>query len=144
MIEIISFNFDNKVLAKSSGEIRQKVFVEEQQVDPVLEYDGKDPEATHYLCFYNNIPVGTARRRKTTEGIKLERFAVLPSYRNRKIGKELLAFVMNDVKKISEKIYLHAQEKAISYYQRAGFEIVGEAFYEAGIRHFKMTFKNNR
>ncbi|OQA01227.1 MAG: putative N-acetyltransferase YjcF [Bacteroidetes bacterium ADurb.Bin408] len=138
MIEVISFTYDNKTLSALSAKIRQKVFVEEQNVDPALEYDGNDPGATHYLCYYNRIPVGTARWRRTTNGVKLERFAILPPYRNLKIGRELLDFVLNDVKKVSGKIYLHAQEKAVNYYLRAGFAIVGEAFYEAGIKHYKM------
>ena len=46
---------------------------------------------------------------------------------------------MADVSETGKAIYLHAQEKAVTYYQRAGFKVEGEAFFEAGIRHFKMV-----
>ena len=141
MIEIIKFNYDNKVLSAISMKIRQKVFVEEQNVDAILEYDGKDDEATHYLLYYNGKPVGTARWRFTPHGIKLERFALLPEFRNKGIGSAFLKQVMADVLITGQVIYLHAQEKAVTYYEREGFKIEGEAFYEAGIRHFKMLLK---
>ena len=142
MIEIIPFRYDNKLLSRLSKKIRQKVFVEEQKVNAKLEYDGKDEDAFHYLCFFDEKPVGTARWRFTTEGIKLERFAVIRQYRNQKIGQKLLEFVLMDVTKMPGKIYLHAQEKAVNYYQRAGFVTIGTAFYEAGIKHFKMVLSN--
>jgi len=139
--KIVKFKFTDKVLASLSMKIRQKVFVEEQNVDATLEYDGKDTEATHYLLYYSGQPVGTARWRPTLQGIKLERFALLPEFRNKGIGSKLLEKVLEDVLTTGQAIYLHAQEKAVTYYQRAGFIIEGEAFTEAGIRHFKMTLK---
>ena len=140
MVKITKFKSTNKALSALSMAIRQNVFVEEQNVDATLEYDGKDPEATHYLLYYNSQPVGTARWRPTPNGIKLERFALLPEFRNKGIGSKLLERVMSDVSETGKAVYLHAQEKAVTYYQRAGFKVEGEAFYEAGIRHFKMVF----
>jgi len=138
MIEVVIFKHSNKTLAALSMRIRQKVFVEEQGVDATLEYDGKDEDATHYLLYADGLPVGTARRRLTPNGIKLERFALLPECRNKGLGSKLLEEVMKDISETGLAVYLHAQEKAVTYYLRAGFKIEGEAFYEAGIRHFKM------
>lgn len=141
MINTVKFKYDDKVLSAISMSIRQKVFVDEQQVDATLEYDGKDDEATHYLLYYNGDPVGTARWRPTPKGIKLERFALLPEFRNKGIGSKLLEQVMKDVAETEQPIYLHAQEKAVTYYQRAGFVVEGDAFFEAGIRHFRMVLR---
>ena len=38
----------------------------------------------------------------------------------------------------SKKIYLEAQEYAIGYYAKEGFEVVSEPFMEDGIPHVKM------
>jgi predicted GNAT family N-acyltransferase len=38
-------------------------------------------------------------------------------------------------------IYLHAQEHAMNFYQKYGFEAQGDRFYEAGIPHFKMVYR---
>jgi len=141
MIRIVKFKYNDKSLAAISMAIRQKVFVEEQNVDATLEYDGHDGEATHYILYYNGTAVGTARWRQTPKGIKLERFALLPKFRNKGIGSKLLEKVMADVSTTGQTIYLHAQEKAVTYYQRVGFKTEGDAFIEAGIRHYKMVLE---
>jgi len=143
MIKIYRFTFDDQIKSPKAFFIRTKVFVEEQQVDPDLEYDGYDDTAQHYLLEYNNKAVGTARWRNTEKGIKLERFALLPEYRNKRLGSELLKEVLKDVVKLNEEIYLHSQIKAIPYYERVGFIKEGEMFIEAGIKHFLMKFNEN-
>ncbi|QMU29426.1 GNAT family N-acetyltransferase [Adhaeribacter radiodurans] len=122
--------------------IREKVFVEEQKVPQDAEYDQHDKTANHYLATYNEIPVGAARWRPTTNGIKLERFAVLPAYRNKQVGSALLHEVLKDVLANfpDEKIYLHAQVPALSFYARHGFTKLGELFTECDIDHFKMVY----
>ncbi len=120
--------------------IRQTVFVEEQKVDPELEYDEFENESQHYLVLQNNQPAGTARWRKTEKGIKLERFAVLPEFRGCGLAGMLVARLLNDVKPFGEKIYLNAQLPAVPLYERAGFVKQGETFFEADIEHYYMEF----
>ncbi|XME02140.1 GNAT family N-acetyltransferase [Lachnospiraceae bacterium C1.1] len=45
--------------------------------------------------------------------------------------------VATDILK-AKKIYLEAQEYAIGYYAKEGFEVVSEPFMEDGIPHVKM------
>jgi predicted GNAT family N-acyltransferase len=140
MIRVIKIDVNNKCDVETAFSIRKKVFVQEQKVDPQLEYDEHENEATHYLAFYNDVPVGTARWRKTPNGIKLERFAVLPEYRNKGVGDTLLQKVLEDVIPLNLTIYLHSQLRACSLYRRNGFAQEGEIFKEAGIEHYKMKF----
>ena len=142
MIDIVTFNINEKPgLSKQANQIRQKVFVEEQNVDPVLEYDEYESTAIHYLLSVEGVPVATARWRETSKGIKLERFATLSSHRNKGLGAILLQDVMDDVLPIGKNIYLHAQLNAISFYERQGFVIIGEQFTEADIEHFEMEYR---
>jgi len=141
MINIEKFRFENESFRLMAFAIRTKVFVEEQHVDPKLEYDDFEEEAQHYLVFLNKKPVATARWRETEKGIKLERFAVLKEYRNTGVGAELLKVVVDDVKKTKKAIYLHAQLRAVPFYERHGFIKTGEPFTEANIEHYKMTLK---
>lgn len=122
--------------------IRETVFVIEQGVNKNLEYQG-DAEATHFLLFNGDSPIGTARWRNTEKGIKLERFAILPEYRKKGAGTIILKTVLMDVIPLHKLIYLHAQAGAVSFYQKNGFEIVGEMFLEAGIKHYLMESKTN-
>ncbi len=137
MLEVKRFGFQDKELFEACCKIRIKVFVEEQKVDPALEYDHED-ESHFYLLFNDEKPIATARWRDTEKGIKLERFALLHEFRNQGLGATLLKEVLKDVRKLNRKIYLHSQLKAVSYYQRAGFVRVGEKFTEAGIEHYLM------
>ncbi|WP_026463766.1 GNAT family N-acetyltransferase [Adhaeribacter aquaticus] len=120
--------------------VREKVFVEEQQVPREEEYDEFEEIAQHYLARYNTIPCGAARWRKTNKGIKLERFAVLADYRNKAIGSRILEQVLQDVKAAypNEVVYLHAQVPAVPFYGRQGFVAEGPMFSECDIDHYKM------
>ena len=137
MIEVKRFSTDDKDLAELAFSIRRKVFVVEQGVDPNLEYD-KEDQANHYLLLLAGRPIATARWRETEKGIKLERFAVLPEFRNRGFGEIILAEVLEDVRSMEKTVYLHSQARAVPFYERNGFFKEGEMFVEAGIEHYYM------
>ena len=140
MTRIESFDTSSVKLYKSALEIRQNVFIEGQNVDPVLEIENEDI-CTHYLLFLDNRPIGTARWRETKKGIKLERFAIVDEYRNMGYGTIILEKVMQDILPLARTIYLHSQLKAVNYYERMGFVKTGELFQEAGIDHYLMIRK---
>ena len=123
--------------------IRRQVFVDEQQVPPEEEYDEFETSSTHFLALADSVPCGTARWRRTSNGVKLERFAVLKEYRNRGVAKALVQAVLNDIfgqqPEPIESIYLHAQVTAMPLYTGFGFVPVGHLFDEAGIQHQKMV-----
>jgi len=142
MVEIISFSIvERPDLADQANQIRQVVFVEEQNVDPKLEYDEFETDATHYLFFVEGQAVATARWRETSRGIKLERFASLKEYRNKGLGALMLEDILEDILPLGKEIYLHSQLKAIPFYERHGFITEGEMFTEADIEHFTMRLK---
>lgn len=124
--------------------IRHKVFVDEQNVPEEEEFDGLDTISTQVLICNDDLELGTCRIRKTENGIKLERFAILKEYRGENAGMYLL----NEVLKYLQEnfadeslIYLHAQEQVVNFYKKVGFETVGALFYECEIPHFKMILK---
>ncbi len=122
--------------------IRQRVFVEEQQVARDEEYDEFEPSSRHFLARIDGEPIGTARWRTTPNGTKLERFAVLANVRGRGVGKALVSAVLADVRAQQADqglVYLHAQVSAMPLYAGFGFVPMGERFWEAGIEHVKMA-----
>lgn len=120
--------------------IREQVFVEEQQVPISIEQDGKDNESGHVLLWIQGVPVGTLRFRQTTEGMKLERIAVLKPYRGRHLGKLLIREGLRAVRMSgsTDPVYLHAQQHAALFYHSLGFVETGEQTTEAGIPHVTM------
>jgi len=124
--------------------IREKVFVEEQRVPADAEYDEHDRAGTtrHYLARYQGHPAGAARWRRTAAGVKLERFAVLPEFRNLGVGAAMVRQVLLDVAAEAPdaaQVYMHAQLRAVPLYERTGFSKVGELFEECDIQHYKMV-----
>ena len=118
--------------------IRNKVFIEEQNINKKLEYDDKKVSAIYIVAKINLIAIGTARYRSTKIGMKLERFAVLKEYRGLGVGKSLVSFLIKILK--SEKnLYLNSQKKVAGFYEKLGFKIRGDVFYEAKIPHYKMV-----
>ena len=118
--------------------IRNKVFIEEQNINKKLEYDDKKVSAIYIVAKINLIAIGTARYRSTQIGMKLERFAVLKEYRGLGVGKLLVSFLVKTLK--SEKnLYLNSQKKVAGFYKKLGFKIRGDVFYEAKIPHYKMV-----
>ena len=142
MYNVKRFSFNDKKLAEQAFAIRRKVFVEEEGVDPNLEYDHEE-KAHHYLLLLGDKALATARWRETEKGIKLERFAVLTEFRNRGLGGIILKEVIPDVVLFGKTIYLHSQLRAVPYYERHGFMKEGPVFYEAGMGHYYMKLKKD-
>jgi predicted GNAT family N-acyltransferase len=120
--------------------IRRQVFCLEQNVPEDIEMDEFDEDATHILAYINDNPVGTARWRFTEDGAKMERFAVLNEFRGKGVGEALVNYTLGKLKDY-DCIYLNAQESVIKFYEKFGFGVVGDRFYEADIPHKMMILK---
>lgn len=120
--------------------IRTEVFIGEQSCPPELEWEYED-ESTHFLATLNGQPAGVCRWRKTDNGYKLERFAVLKPYRGLGVAQALVKTVLEDLPADAHYIYLNAQVQAMPLYAKFGFEKTGPMFDEAGIDHYKMVKK---
>lgn len=122
-------------------ELRRRVFIEEQQVPAALERDADDALALHFLARKDGVlPVAVARAVDKGEGVaKIGRVAVLPEHRGAGIGAELVAFVLVVLEQRGfTQAYLHSQEAVVGFYERLGFIVEGERFFEAAIPHFAM------
>ena len=140
MIEIKKFRFKDEVLMKKAHRIRYDVFVIGQNCPEDLEWEFEE-ESTHFLLIENDIPLATARHRKTKNGYKLERFAVHSQARGKGFGMLILKAILDDIKESNALKYMHAQEQVIPFYEKVGFEKSGNIFEEAGIMHYKMEYK---
>ena len=123
--------------------IRHEVFVIEQKVDPEEEFDEFEEGSFHFLACYDQEPAGVARWRFNSNGIKLERFAVLKKFRSKGVGSSLVMAVEHDIRNHpdvspGDKMYMHSQVKAIPLYEKFGFIKKGELFMECDIEHFLM------
>jgi len=141
IIEIDSFLGEAGSEYKMVLDIRNKVFVEEQNVSAFEEFDAFDLTSFHFIVKIDGVACGTARYRETSEGFKFERFALLREHRGLGLGYLLIKHMLNEVKLAKKIIYLHAQVHLKTFYGNVGFVAVGEVFVEAGIVHVKMIYK---
>lgn len=123
--------------------IRREVFVNEQNVPESEEIDEYEHVCRHFLAISSNgTPCGAARWRFVSEGVKLERFAVVKAFRKKGVGSALVQKLLDDITNHPDfnhqKIYLHAQIEALPLYEKFGFHTTGPLFYECDIKHFKM------
>ncbi|MFC2071774.1 GNAT family N-acetyltransferase [Chloroflexota bacterium] len=121
-------------------DIRKRVFVEEQGVSETLEQDGNDLSALHMVVKNGDIAVGTVRIRfLNNQQAKLERMAILKPSRGVGIGKGIITFLEEGLKKRGiEQIVLHAQYYVVDFYIKCGFRETGLPFLEADIQHIRM------
>ena len=123
-------------------DIREIVFIDEQNVPSDLERDGRDDQCLHYIALLDGVAVGTARVMPLNNMFKFQRVAVLPEARGAGVGAKLMQFMMEDLAQrrdaSSKYFFLSSQVSAISFYERLGFEICSDEYLDAGIQHRDM------
>jgi ribosomal protein S18 acetylase RimI-like enzyme len=89
-------------------------------------------------------PIGFASFSKIREGIfKLHKLYVLPGLQNMNVGRSLLECVLEECTvEGAEKLQLNVNRnnKAISFYEKLGFKIIGEEDVDIGNGHVQQDF----
>lgn len=126
--------------------LRQEVFVVEQDC-PYLDADGKDANCYHVMGYEGEelvaytrlVPRGISYKNYTSIG----RVVNAPRLRGTGIGKKLMALSIEECKKLWEDlpIKISAQCYLLKWYERFGFELVGEEYLEDDIPHHAMILK---
>lgn len=121
--------------------VRRVVFVEEQQVPVEIEIDGHENEATHFVAYdESHSPVGAGRLRSKGDLAKVERICVLKERRGEHIGEAIMEKLEQVASDQGYKgLLLNAQTHAQGFYERLGYTVTSELFYEAGIPHVEMV-----
>lgn len=123
--------------AAALKQIREEVFVDEQNVPPDLEWDGEDPHCRHVIAeAADGTPIGTGR---LMPGGQIGRMAVRKPWRGRGVGSALLLALVEQARQEAlPDCHLHAQVSAIPFYERHGFSAEGDVFMDANIPHRNM------
>ncbi|WP_405376392.1 GNAT family N-acetyltransferase [Pseudobutyrivibrio sp.] len=125
---------------------RSEIFVVEQDC-VYQDLDDNDQDAIHVFCWNDSGRVAGCLRvfwKNNDEAAGVAQIGrVVTLEHGQGIGGRILhEGVMIALDKLkAKKIYLEAQEYAIGYYAKEGFEVVSEPFLEDGIPHVKMERK---
>ncbi|MGV6987818.1 GNAT family N-acetyltransferase [Testudinibacter sp. P80/BLE/0925] len=121
--------------------VRIAVFVEEQGFSMEIEIDDVEADC-EYLTLYSadNQPLATARIYPYADGVyKLQRIAVLQSQRGKALGERLMAEMERRAQAQGVKrLILGAQDSAIGFYQKCGYQVYGDGYDEEGVPHHMM------
>lgn len=138
---------DREVRFESAGpdqleiclQLRREVFIDGQGVSAEIEIDGLDAGCQHFIAWRRERAIGTARLREVDGRAKAERVAVVEGSRGSGIGVGLMARLEDAARTLGHReLVLHSQESAIGFYEKLGYEPVGERFMEADIPHLEM------
>ncbi|HKP66245.1 MAG TPA: GNAT family N-acetyltransferase [Casimicrobiaceae bacterium] len=118
--------------------IRYDVFVFEQRVPEILEWDAADADSIHALATdAQGAPIGCARL--LADG-HIGRVAVSKPWRARGVGTALMLLLIDTATTRGDRqVIVNAQVAAMPFYERHGFRPSGDVFEEAGIAHRVMT-----
>ncbi|WP_416402038.1 YbgC/FadM family acyl-CoA thioesterase [Alicycliphilus denitrificans] len=132
---------DWATLGRDATQLRMAVFVQEQGIDPAIELDEHDATAVHAVA-YNLLGQAVATGRLLYEApgdARIGRMAVDRVVRGQRWGRMVLDALVDAARSRGDAaVTLHAQRSAEGFYRRAGFEVQGEPFEEAGIPHITM------
>lgn len=123
--------------------VREKVFIDEQNVPRELEWDEWDERSDHAVALDGGSnAIGTAR---LLPNGRVGRMAVLRNWRGQGVGAALLEALLRLAgERGMREVTLHAQTHAAGFYRRFGFNARGDEFLEAGIPHVEMSLKPSR
>ena len=125
-------------LSEEERFIREEIFCKEQGF--VNEIDDLEDSSFHLLYYFNDLVIGVCRFYELEKDIyKIGRIAVLKEYRNKGIGREIVNSAISYIKELkAKKIYIYSQLHAVGFYEKLGFIVEGDIFYEEDHPHKKV------
>lgn len=131
-----------KLLYDTTDEIKKlrfDTFVIERGVPKELEFDGKDSEFLHFTLWEGDKIIACLRANENDELLHMGRFAVVKELRKNGYGKILIEKLEEYAKeKGFSGIELSAVETAVGFYEKMGFEKIGDFYLETGVPHIYM------
>jgi len=121
-------------------ELRDKVLREPLGMSLYDENLKADTGDVHIGSFHHNKLVGVLILTRLNENeVKMRQVAVLEEMRSKKIGTQLVEYAESFSRSRDyTTMLLHARKTAVGFYDKLGYEKVGDEFLEINIPHFKM------
>jgi putative N-acetyltransferase (TIGR04045 family) len=130
-------------------EIRRRVFVEEQEFFRGTDRDDhdEDPATIRVLGLYGPVAGGAVRLYPLEEHRewKGDRLAVLPEFRKHGLGGPLVRFAVGTAaRRGGRRMIAYIQPPNVRFFERLGWERVGEAMEYVGHLHQQMAIDLTR
>lgn len=118
----VARSFDHVVMAMT---LRGVTYLGEQRAPYSEEYDGNDlVAASHLIAWRGSEPVGVLRLRWFAEFAKVERAAVLPTFRRHGVMRALMQEALSYcARRGYRRVLGHAQLNRVAYWRSHGFRV---------------------
>jgi ribosomal protein S18 acetylase RimI-like enzyme len=105
-----------------------EAFLRMQFVAQRRDYETQYPKADHRIILFNDELAGRIMTAGTDEGIYLVDISLLPEYRNRGLGTNLIGNLLADAEREGVSVHLQVLQTnpARQLYERLAFSIIGE------------------
>ena len=119
--------------------LRVRLLREPMGLEPGTELFPFEDESLHLVAMEAGAVIGCVLFHPKGRSGRLYQMAVDFEYQRRGIGRRLVAKLEAHLREEGfQEITLHARDIAVPFYERLGFEIIGEPFTEVGIPHRTM------
>ncbi|WCN13891.1 GNAT family N-acetyltransferase [Marinomonas mediterranea] len=98
-----------------------------------------DDHAFHYGAFIHGKLVCVASIFITDKTARLRKFATLDEHQGKGIGSAILTHILNELNSLEIKdMWFDARDSVAGFYQKFGFDVMGEPFFKGDILYVKM------
>ena len=124
---------------RDAAALRKQVFMEEQGFEH--EFDGIDEKSIHAVLYLVGEPVATGRAYINEQGdYTIGRVAVKKQHRGQGLGEQIMRALEEEIKgRGGKSVQLSAQLSAKGFYEKQGYQAVGEEYLDEFCPHIKMV-----
>ncbi len=139
-IDIHIVDFDSEY-RKASVELRYQVLRKPLGLKYTPRQLAEEINEVHIVAVLQHQVVGVLLLKVINRQVlKMRQVAVRPDLQQSGIGRQLVVFSEDYACRNGyTSIELHARDTAKAFYLKLGYTVVGDAFEEVGIKHYKMT-----
>ncbi len=131
-------------LYQQERELRNRILLRPIGI-PDYGWEMKDPNSWHFVAHENGRVLGCvllARLDEKAQSTQLMQMAVETNLQGRGLGRRLVEELISFARKQGvREILIHSRGDVTVFYERLGFEIVGEPFEEVGVVHRNMLMR---
>ncbi|WP_181305489.1 GNAT family N-acetyltransferase [Rufibacter sp. XAAS-G3-1] len=126
-----------RITAAQTWPVRHQVMWPDQSLEFVQLPD--DAVGVHFGTFKDEQLVSVISLFQEDNRVQFRKFATLPSFQGRGLGRKLLKHVFAYARTQNDTtIWCHARTSALGFYLRAGMQVQGETFEKNGVEYVQM------
>jgi predicted GNAT family N-acyltransferase len=121
------------------ADLRKKVLLDPWGISH--SYINPDQEQQHFLIgAFDDVLIGCCLlSRKGEDTLQLRQMVVEGAYQGQGVGAAIVTFAEQVAKENGfNRLVLHARDTAKGFYSKCGYQVVGDEFYEVGLKHYLM------